>query len=136
MPVTIKDLAKEWNLTRQAIRARIARTKGFKNKYTTIKNHIRFISDTGVGVLAQRGKTNKHNPNSEGKRLFRLKIKSLERENQNLRDDNSRLYNLAMNTQKLNVQLNYYRNTNWLERLFSKKPVIEELPAKVNKNRR
>lgn len=138
MAVTVKQLAKQWHVTRQAIRARITRTKGFKSNYTKLHHHTRFIDDDGVNILKKHSNNNSSIKKRTENSLLRIKNKALENEVHDLRVSNRRLYGIASREQNLNIQLNYYRNTNWLERLFGKKPtkqpkLIEPNDPKGNK---
>lgn len=157
MPTTVKDLAKKWHVTRQAIRARIARTKGFADQYTAMKHHVKYISDDGVKILKQHGNKTSKYINTNAKRLlkeqniklkyqiqnYKTHIKDLQKNINDLRHNdtrelinslktqNNRLNELLEREQAINMTNARYYRIPWIKRLFMKKPATKEIPANI-----
>ncbi|MCT3589659.1 DUF536 domain-containing protein [Levilactobacillus brevis] len=88
MPKTIKELADELKLSKQAINQRINSINGFRSKHTyKVKNHLE-IDDRGVKVLAnfdkQKRQQNQQDKNDKNENINRILLKQLDVKDQQI----------------------------------------------------
>ncbi|ANZ65647.1 hypothetical protein AYR62_16335 (plasmid) [Secundilactobacillus paracollinoides] len=88
MPKTIKELADELKLSKQAINQRINSINGFRSKHTyKVKNHLE-IDDRGVKVLAnfdkQKRQQNQQDKNDKNENINHILLKQLDVKDQQI----------------------------------------------------
>ena len=88
MPKTIRELADELKLSKQAINQRINSINGFRSKHTyKVKNHLE-IDDRGVKVLAnfdkQKRQQNQQDKNDKNENINHILLKQLDVKDQQI----------------------------------------------------